>query len=301
MKPGEQTTCRLRVSLPAIHASQAKALALGAAIATAAHCAAAWAQPVISQIPQPPVEKLVPHAGVIWYGLFNLTLMLVAFIAMVVVAWRTRSVFPLFFVAGAALGGFVEPIYDGNIHVYFAEPRQPPNWYFYNVGYPWFVVPGNALLAGPVYWMYHKFQTGISTRGLWFAFFGWWLFNTCWEIPGTTFASYGYYGPHPFVFSGYPLWIGMMAGIGINLAGYIVYAMRNAMSGIQLWVATALLIPVAIYGSEVIAWPMWITLNGGSTVAVTRWMAVLSAAISIIAFHALTRVYARTRARVAAV
>jgi hypothetical protein len=52
---------------------------------------------------------------------------------------------------------------------------------------------------------------------------------------------------------------------------------------------------VAIFGPEVIAWPMWITLNGGQTVAVTTWMAVLSAAISIIAFHALTKVNAKGR------
>jgi hypothetical protein len=256
----------------------------------------AWAAPVMNQIPQPPAEPLIPHAGVFWFGMFNLTLMTLAIIAMFVVAWRTRSVFPLFFLAGAALGGFVQPIFDGNIHVRFAEPEQPANWFFYNVGYPWFIVPGNALLAGPVYLMYHKFKTGITTKGLWIAFFGWWLFNTCWEIPGTTVQSYGYYGPHPFVFSGYPLWIGMMAGIGINLAGYVAYALSKAMDGIQLWVTTALLIPVAIYGSEVITWPMWITLNGGQPVSVTTWMAALSGIICVIAFHGLTRVYAKGRA-----
>jgi hypothetical protein len=272
-----------------------KPVALVAAMAGTAVAAAAKAQTMVDQIPKP-AETLVPGEGVVWFGVFNLTLMAVVFAIMFWVAWRTRSVLPLFFLVGGALGGLVEPIFDGNIHVQFAQQNQPPNWYFYNVGYPWFVIPGNAMLGGPVYFMYRKFQSGISANGLWLAFIGWWMFNNTWEVPGTAIGSYAYFGPHPFKFMGYPLWIGMMAGLGIPLAGFAVQAVKQVMEGPSLWLTTAVLIPVAIYGSEVITWPMWITLNGGASLATTRWMAALSLAFVLVAYNAMVQVYTRGRA-----
>src|SRR5262245_58562902 len=83
-------------------------------------------------------------------------------------AWRTRSVFPLAFVAGGALAGIVEPVFDGNLHVWFNHPPgDPPSWHFYNVPYPWYVIPGNTTLAAPTYWIYERMRRGISARELW--------------------------------------------------------------------------------------------------------------------------------------
>ena len=197
--------------------------------------------------------------------------------------------------AGGCLGGLVEPIFDGNIHVMFAQQGQPPNWYFYNVGYPWFEVPGNGLMGAPMYWLYVRFRRGISTRGLWGYFLGFYLFDVVWEIPGTAIGSYLYYGPQPFVLFGFPVWIGMMCGLGLPLAGYLAYVLSGALSGIRLWVMIAILTPVTIYGCEVIAWPMWITLNGAQSVSVTSLMAVLSLAFTLSAYYCMTQVYAKSR------
>jgi hypothetical protein len=251
---------------------------------------------MINQIPQPPIAELIPTGPATFFGLFNLALILLSFSYIVCETWRTRSVLPLVFLAGCALGGLVEPIFDGNIHVMFAKEGQPPNWYFYNVGYPWYVIPGNGILSAPVYWLYQQFKRGISTRGLWGCFLLLYLFDVVWEIPGTVVGSYLYYGPHPFKFFGFPAWIGMMSGFGLPLAGFGAYALSNALSGTRLWLAILVLTSVVIYGSELIAWPMWITLNGGQTVGVTSVMALLSLAFVLYGYYCMTQVYAKSRA-----
>lgn len=271
-----------------------RTLAAGVAATGVLVPAAVWAQAVIDQIPKPS-GTLTPSPNVIWFGLFNLALMATAFVAMFYMAWRTKSVVPLFFLLGGAIGGLVEPVFDGNIHVVFATQDQPPNWYFYNVGYPWFVIPGNAMMGAPIYFLYRQFQKGFSRKGLWIAFFGFWMFNNCWEVPGTTLGSYEYFGPHPFKFNGYPLWIGMMAGLGLPFAAFVSYGIANVMEGPARWLTTAALIPVAIYGSEVITWPMWLSLNGGGTVEISRWMAALSLVFVLIAYNTMVEVYLKGR------
>src|SRR5262245_13799000 len=130
-----------------------KLLAVAAVVAVSAIPAAVWAAPP-NQIPQPPVAELIPTGPAMFFGLFNLALIALSIGYMLWEAARTRSVLPLAIVAGTCLAGLTEPIFDGNIHVMFAEQGQPPNWHFYNVGYPWYVVPGNGIMSAPIYLLY---------------------------------------------------------------------------------------------------------------------------------------------------
>lgn len=255
-----------------------------------------WAQTTASQIPQQPAAMPVPHGPALFYGAFNLFLTLLVVVLLLRQVWRTRSALPFAFIGAACLAGLVEPIFDGNIHVTFAQPVATASWIFYNVPYPWYVIPGNAVLAGPVYWMYFKFQRGASSGELWLFFLVWWAADAFQEIPGISLGFFEYYGPQPFLISGWPLWIGMLAGLGIPLAGYAAYALRNAVEGALLYLLVVILIPVVIYGSELIAWPMWITLNGGKSVEIARFAAILSFLFTLGAYYAMTRVYARSQA-----
>ncbi len=284
-----------------MHTSWKRRMTVGALTAGFTVAAASWAQASLDQIPQPPAHMPAPHGPIVFYAVFNWLLTALVVVLLVREAWRTRSAFPLAFLAGGALAGFVEPIFDGNIHVWFAQPPgDTPGWHFYNVPYPWYVIPGNAVLGGPVYWMYYKFQRGISAGGLWAFFVAWWLADVFQEIPGTVMGAYAYYGPQPFVVAGYPVWIGMLAGLGIPLAGYAAFALRDVVSGGRLWWMQVVLMPVVIYGCEVIAWPMWDTLNGGQSVAVARLAALVSLAFTLSAYYFLTLAYAKAQAMPAA-
>ena len=275
-------------------------LIVGALAAGSTFSVASWAQTSVNQIPQPPVGMLVPHGPLSSYAVLNGLLTALVIVLLAREAWRNRSAFPLAFLVAGALAGLVEPIFDGNIHVWFAQPSDSATYHFYNVPYPWYEMPGNSVLGGPIYWMYLKFQRGITTRGLWGYFLLWWLADTLWEIPGTTMEAYAYYGPQPFLISGFPLWVGMLAGLGIPLAGYAAHALRDVLVGARLWLMVVILIPVVVYGSEVIAWPMWITLNGGQGLVVTHLAALVSLAFTASAYYFLTLRYAKAQAMPAA-
>jgi hypothetical protein len=272
-------------------------LIAGMALAGAAIPIASWAQASANQIPLPPAAMPTPHGPVLFYAIFNWLLTTLVIVLLVREALRTRSAFPIAFLVGGALAGFVEPIFDGNIHVWFAQPPgDTPGWHFYNVPYPWYVIPGNTVLGGPVYWMYYKFQRGISARGLWIFFLVWWLADIFQEIPGTSMGAYAYYGPQPFAVLGYPLWIGMLAGLGLPLAGYAAYALRNVATGARLWWMQVILMPVVIYGCEVIAWPMWDALNGGKSLAFTQAAALVSLVFTATAYYFLVLAYTKAQA-----
>jgi hypothetical protein len=279
------------------HALRNTLLTIATSVAGLTFPIASWAQAGGNQIPQHPV-MLTPHGPVLFYGIFNWLLTLLVAVLLVRESFRTRSLFPMAFLVGGALAGFVEPIFDGNIHVWFAHPPgDTPSWHFYNVPYPWYVIPGNAVLGGPVYWMYYKFQKGISARALWVYFLVWWAADIFQEIPGTSMGAYAYYGPEPFVILGYPLWIGMMAALGLPLAGYAAYRLHDVATGAALWWLQVILMPVVVFGCEVVCWPMWDALNGGQSVAVTQWAALLSLLFTAAAYYFLVLAYGKAQAQ----
>jgi hypothetical protein len=237
----------------------------------------------VNQIPQPPVEMLVPTAGAI------------VFVYIVREAWRTRSAFPLAFMVAGAIGVFVEPVYDSNMHVWFAQPDSPL-FTSYNISYPWYALIGESIMAGPIYWMYRQFQRGVTTRALWGYFIFWWLYQMLLEIPGNLTNSYIYYGPHPFQFFGFPLWLGLCLAFGLPLAGYVAYKLREILTGAQLWVMAVILIPVTLFGSQLIGWPMWVTLNGAAGSTQTYLAALASLVFSVCGYYCLTLMYAKERA-----
>jgi hypothetical protein len=256
-----------------------------------------WAQAPGSQIPQPPADLPPPHGPLFAYAIFNAVFVAAVVAYLLWAAWRTRSLFPLAFLAGGALAGLVEPVFDGNLHVWFTHPPgDPPSWHIYNVPYPWYVIPGNGTLAAPTYFIYERMRRGIGARELWAYFFICWAYDGFLELPGTIMGAYVYYGAEPFVIANWPVWIGALAGLGLPLAAYTAYVMRDVMSGAALWLGFALMMPVVIYGCEVISWPMWDTLNGGQTVAVTRIAALASLALMLVAYQVLVLAYGRTRA-----
>jgi len=259
---------------------------------------ASWAQTSVNQIPQPPVAMLVPHPSALYYAYFNWLLAALVFAFIAREAWRTRSAFPFAFTIAGAMGVFVEPIYDSNMHVWFSH-IDSPLFKSYNIAYPWYALIGESMMAGPIYWMYRQFQKSVSTRGLWGYFLLWWLFQMLLEIPGDLTNSYIYYGPHPFRILGFPAWLGLCLGFGIPLAGYVAYKLREILTGTRLFLMAVVLIPVTLFGSQLIGWPMWVTLNAARGPMATQLAALLSLAFSLGGYYCLTLFNANERARAA--
>jgi hypothetical protein len=252
-------------------------------------------QSSVNQIPQPPVAMLVPHSSAVYYAWFTWLLAAVVFVLIAREAWRTRSAFPLAFTIAAAIGVFVEPVYDSNMHVWFAHV-DAPLFTSYNISYPWYALIGESIMAGPIYWMYRQFQSGVTTRALWGYFVLWWFYQMILEIPGNLTNSYIYYGPHPFQFLGFPLWLGLCLAFGIPLAGYVAHKLREIVTGARGFLMTLILLPVTLFGSQLIGWPMWVTLNAGPRPMATYVAALVSLVFSLCGYHCLTLMYAKERA-----
>lgn len=257
-----------------------------------------WAQTSASQIPQPPAAMLIPLGSAVYYAYFNWLLAALVFVFLAREALRTRSAFPLAFTIAAAIGGLVEPIYDGNMHVLFPHIDSPA-FEFYNIAYPWYEMIGESIMAGPIYWMYLRFKRGIATRGLWGYFLIWWLYQILMEVPGNLTNSYIYYGPHPFRIFGFPVWLGLCLAFGIPLAGYVAHKLSEVLTGARLCLMVVVMIPVALFGSQLIGWPMWVTLNGGRGLETNQLAALVSLAFALSGYYCLTLIYCKERAQVA--
>lgn len=251
------------------------------------------AQADINQIPQPPAP-LIPFESAIYYFYFNCLLTSISFGFLAWEAWRTRSAFPLAFFVAGAISVFVEPIYDGNTHVWFAQPQSPMNT-SYNIAYPWYAMFGMTTMGGGIYWMCREFERGVSTRALWGYFVLWGMYQVILEVPGNLTNSYIYYGPHPFRFLGFPMWLALCLSVGFPMTGYFVHRLRQVMTGFGLWLMTVAMIPIVLFGSFLVTWPMWVSLNGGRGPVEMKLAALLCLGLSIAAYHCLVLFYAKER------
>jgi hypothetical protein len=272
-----------------------KACRLLPAFAILASPALGWAQS-LGQIPLPPANPPAPHGPILIYALFNWAVTALILVLMLREAIRKRTLFPIVFLIAGSLAAFVEPVFDGNIHVLFIyPPGTHPSWHFYNVPYPWYELIGNSCLAGPIYWIYFRLRKGASASELWLYFALAWALDGIQELPGTAMGAYVYFGPQPFRFLNWPVWVGMLACLGYVLPAYAAYTLEKILPKTQLYLAQIILMPVIIYGSEVIAWPMWITINGGKSVEVAEVAAIVSLAFTAFAYHVWIQAYAATR------
>lgn len=248
----------------------------------------------VGQIPQPPVS-LVPHASAIYYFYFNCLLAVLSFGFLAREAWLTSSAFPLAFAVAGAMSVFVEPIYDGNTHVWFAQPQVAMN-VSYNIAYPWYAMVGMSTMGGPIYWMCREFDRGVSTPALWGYFVLSGLYQVILEVPGHLTNSYIYYGAHPFRLLGFPMWLALCLSFGFPATGYFVHKLRQILTGVRLWFVTVAMVPVMLFGSFLVTWPMWVSLNGGRGPNEMRLAALLCLGLSVCGFYCLTLFHAKDRA-----
>lgn len=235
-----------------------------------------------NQIPLPPVEMIMPGTANNMIALINYTVLAIVAFLMLRDGRRTRSWLPLFCLIGGMVAFLMEPIYDMVGSVWYPQHGQTPLFRAFNYSIPLWMLPAYAwYIAGQGYWMYKKYQQGVTAQQLWRFYAMFWVSNLLLEVPGLMLGIYYYYGAQPFKLFGFPLWMAMTNALMPILLGATFISLREVLTGRRVWIA-APLVPMIIGCSQIAAgWPTWLALNSGKGLAVTHAAALVSLGLSM--------------------
>ena len=220
--------------------------------------------PSLAEIPQPPVDGLMPHTAELVFNIFIFIPLGIALAIALRHLVKGKGPLLLYCIAGGALAAFFEPVVDVLGLVYLKElgatgtftvlGRTMPLYICFV--YPWYV-GGMGFLA------HRLFQRGITMKQL----FGLWavvgFVDVFLELPGIVADTYSYYGHQPFDVFGFPLWWAFVNPVMPMVAGALIFKLKPHF-GDSPWrlLAVIPLIPMADgIANGAAAWPMWVALN----------------------------------------
>ncbi|KAI9830039.1 MAG: hypothetical protein M1819_005869 [Sarea resinae] len=145
---------------------------------------------------------LVSGSYAIWLGFLVYT---------VLIGRKERTPFYTFIVMAAAVGGYVEPLYDNALMLYFYTPGMWKTFTAFDIPQPMWVYSGYVTLyASVAVFLTRDIQRGI-TRAKWYKYAISELLTSCiFEMIGINGGAYEYWGPHVFRIFKYPLCIGVL-------------------------------------------------------------------------------------------
>lgn len=238
--------------------------------------------PIHNQIPLPPIDMIMPATANNVIAVINYTVLAIVAFLMLRDGRRTQSLLPLFCLIGGLASFLMEPIYDMVGSVWYPQHGQTPLFRAFNYSIPLWMQPAYAwYIAGQGYWMYKKFQQGVSGQQLWRYYFLFWISNLVLEVPGLTLGIYYYYGAQPFKVFGFPLWMAMTNSLMPILLGASFLSLRDVLTGRRIWIV-APIVPMIIGCCQISAgWPTWLALNSGQGLLVTHAAALVSLSFSM--------------------
>jgi hypothetical protein len=233
---------------------------------------------------------IMPGTANMVVAALNYMVLLMVLLLMLRDARRTQSWLPLFCLLGGCVAFLMEPIYDMVGSVWYPQHGQTPLFRAFNYSIPAWMLPAYAwFIAGQGYWMYKKFQVGVSIRQLWRYYALFWLSNLLLEVPGLTLGIYAYYGAQPFKLFGFPLWMAMTNALMPILLGVTFVSLRTILTGGRVWITTPL-VPMVIGFAQIAAgWPTWLALNSGQGLLMTHAAATVSLGLSLLIVYLVSQ------------
>jgi len=237
---------------------------------------------MIDQMPQAPVNMVMPAQANHLVLVINGVLLLAVAALMLRDGWKTRSFLPVFCLLGGAIASLMEPLFDVMICVWYPQYGQTPLYRFFNISVPYWLLPAYMwTISGQGYLMYRKFQSGISMNQLWLWYLFFYAVDLFLEGPGLMLHIYDYYGPQPMKIFGLPLWMAATNAVMFVLVGAAYRAVQEVLRGPRIWIATAL-VPVVVGASQISAgWPVWLAFHSGQGVAFTTAASFVTIGISV--------------------
>jgi len=145
---------------------------------------------------------------------------------------REKTWFPILIVASVAFGSLIEPLYDIAYHLLWFIPGQWTLFTSFDLPQPvWVMSAYIVVFAGPTIAIYPSVMRGISLPRIYRMAAITAVTTAIFETIAIQGGAYMYYGPHPFRFLGYPLWIAVMEAAQITSFALLAAQLRMRTQG----------------------------------------------------------------------
>lgn len=185
------------------------------------------------------------------YAIFAIILMVALRISL-----REKNLFYLFVVLAAAVGGYVEPLYDEAFMLWFYAPGQWSAFTSFGIPQPYWVYSGYAILYGATALLTCQLilQGRLTRNGL-LALAGFdFLCSVVFEvfgINGIGGGAYEYWGPHAMRVFNYPITIGVLEATQVTLYSVLAVEFYKRVKGSNLsMVGLFVLFPITFLGAN---------------------------------------------------
>jgi hypothetical protein len=180
-----------------------------------------------------------------------------------IAAIHTRSLIPIFAMAGGVVALPIEPFWDVNVLFTFATNSHPIAFEAFGRDIPVYLAFIYPLFIGwGSFLTYSMICRGAPARQLVWIPVSFAIFDLVIEIIGCKADLWAYYGGQTFTIFGWPLAFGILNGMIPLIGGAAFMAVRSVPFGKFKWFAYLFVVPSAYVGIYAVAgWPVWWTLN----------------------------------------
>lgn len=240
-----------------------------------------------SQIPQPPLDMVVPELPLQIFTAINLLALLIFFVLLLRESMRCRSPLPLLFLAGGGAGILLEPLLDFMCKVWY--PLGPAAAITaFDVAVPYWVWMAWAIYFGAQsYYLYRALERGMDPRRLYWLVPMFWVSNIVIEVPGLSLGLYTYYGEQAFQFFGFPVWMGLENAMGPVSIAVVMLRLKPWLNDARIWLTPIIVPAAALACASVVGFPMWLALNsgGGSGASIAATFVVAASALLLLSIY----------------
>lgn len=215
-----------------------------------------------SAIPPPPVDLVMPPD---WQLYLTIAFGIAAAISCIYaarIAMLEKSAVPLLVVLGGAVAVLGEAPVDILGLCYWTEQGQWTLYEAFGRKIPYITLGAyTTFFGGIVLFTLRQFDRGVPARTLYTSFIAWMVMEWCWEPVPIHYGVWSYYGAQPFTFLDFPLWWPPVNTIGAYAAAFLIWKVKNHLSGVSLLAIVPLVLSGDLMGNALVAWPLWVTLN----------------------------------------
>ncbi|HKY92768.1 MAG TPA: hypothetical protein VJM11_17085 [Nevskiaceae bacterium] len=244
-------------------------------------------------MPTPPVDMVMPYWPQMIFGFGNVIPIAIALWLCFRYLKSHGSAYGFLFLLAGAVTVLNEPVVDILGLCWFPMHGTYPLFEAWGVKIPWWMLPVYTwYVGGQAFYVYRRFEEGITTRGLFKLYLTFAVVNALLETPGLWLGVYAYYGEQPFQFLKFPYWWAVVNALMPMTMAALVFRLRPLLTGVRQFLIVPMGLMAAALTNGAIAAPVWISLNSGAGPVITHLAALVTLCFGLMFAYALSQLVA---------